>query len=410
MNFTDTKAISLETIGSIETLLSVIPSSGICPDGLAFSPTLNMALDSWMAESAPLAMGESFLRIYRWEPAGISIGRNQSWRRAIDCGALLAGENAVRRVTGGRAIYHDSAELTYSFVTRVQDKQEGGATPLAAGKEIAELIVKALLRFMREAGLDAQAEKSVGYVPAHRQDRQSPHCFVSTARHELTVEGMKVVASAQRVQGGRFFQHGSIKLGGVVRHPALFDRPLRKDTSQENQLRAGGNKSTHNECYSKQGKGADSSSTGTGLFAQGISTELRPHELRKAFMAIFGEGLSAPVITSQQMAEVSRHLADIDYIVGTVGLTDVVPNTNRQFLSLTNSPHKDNPYLGSPHGDSPHRDNLQEDIFHEDGAGLVSSSRGILTSGACSEHGTMAEKPVKAPSKRTESESKQLAN
>ncbi len=282
----------------------------ILTDGQALSPELNMAIDSWMAESAPLESSQSILRIYRWSPAGISIGRNQSWDRALDIDSLGAGEIAVRRVTGGRAIYHDSKELTYSFATRLSENSD----PVVAQRHIACQIVDSLLLFLREAGINANVERQSGYVPSHNVNRQSPHCFVSAARHEITVGSRKIIASAQRANNGRFFQHGSIKLAGAVSHPALFERP-KKEAEQI------GNKAPSDECYTPRGKRAGSlymselqaiepSFTSGHIALQALA----PSELRSAFKTTFGNNVTSPCLNYGQEEEVLRLMADIDSI------------------------------------------------------------------------------------------------
>jgi lipoate-protein ligase A len=295
--------------------------ANLLADGQALSPGLNMAIDSWMAERAPLISGQAILRIYRWSPAGISIGRNQSWERALDIEALGAGEIAVRRVTGGRAIYHDSSELTYSIVVDIAglesgDKESespnGGAkstngNPVVAQRHTSGLIVASLLRFLRGEGMDAKVEKRSGYVPALCSNRNSPHCFVSTARHELTVAGCKIVASAQRVSDGRFFQHGSIKISGVMSHPALYGRSGKS-------MELIGNNSPLAGCYTI-GSGVTAGSQLPDPHASYLHV-LEPDELRSAFVATFGAQVVSPTLTPPQWDEVLRRMADNDSIVG----------------------------------------------------------------------------------------------
>ena len=324
-----------------------LAGENLLTDGAACSPVLNMALDSWLAEKKPLAESEAVLRIYRWSPAGISIGRNQRWERALNRSGLGDGECAVRRITGGRAIYHDPDELTYSFVMRMPEGEVSmseyetvksaedisvsshgivGRERVAVQKEIADLIVQSLLRFLRSSGIDAHAERRVGYVPAHRADRQSPHCFVSAARHEITASGRKIVASAQRIRAGRYFQHGSIKLNGATVHPALFERPDKASRSVGNvvvrNIVENGNNSAADKRYTIDGEGRTSG-------AIGALSAVEPRALRKAFEATFGRGLSLGFLTQCQREEVFEQLADIDSIVGhatpAVGLSHSPP-------------------------------------------------------------------------------------
>ncbi len=306
-------------------------------DGQAHSPTVNMAIDSWMSELAPLESNQAMLRIYRWSPAGISIGRNQSWARALDVDLLGPDEVAIRRVTGGRAIYHDSTELTYSFATQIPKQGD----PVVAQRYISCLIVESLLLFLRGAGINASVEKQSGYVPSHRANRQSPHCFVSAARHEITVDGRKIIASAQRVRAGRFFQHGSIKLAGVVSHPALFERP-KKEIGQI------GNKTPLSECYtSGEKRAACSYITEPQNLEPGFASErgesqiLVPSELRSAFSATFGSALTSPRLNPSQQDEVLRLIADNDSIAAN-------GEASKNISSLSRSSKPDSSHF-SPH-------------------------------------------------------------
>src|SRR4028119_220945 len=72
----------------------------------------NMAVDEALAESVRQG-GLPVLRLYRWSPRCLSLGRNQPARGRYDTAALAArGIDVVRRPTGGRAVLHDR-ELTY---------------------------------------------------------------------------------------------------------------------------------------------------------------------------------------------------------------------------------------------------------------------------------------------------------
>ena len=72
----------------------------------------NMAVDEALMERVR-GGGAPVLRFYRWEPACLSLGRNQPATGAYDAAAIAArGVDVVRRPTGGRAVLHHR-ELTY---------------------------------------------------------------------------------------------------------------------------------------------------------------------------------------------------------------------------------------------------------------------------------------------------------
>ncbi len=193
----------------------------------------NMALDRFLAEKFQLAPGESVLRLYQWSPAAYTIGRNQSWERALDLRMLRPGELAVRRITGGRAIFHDTAELTYAFAYESDAAIQAHDPALHSSEatfpktripQLSAQIGSALCEFLKSLGLGAQLSRQFGRATPHTSREVAPHCFASVARHEITVGERKVAAGAQVVTGSRFFQHGSIKLVDVTGGVALYGR------------------------------------------------------------------------------------------------------------------------------------------------------------------------------------------
>jgi len=78
----------------------------------------NMAID----ESIMLSMKEGkvkpTLRLYRWSPSAVSIGTFQGMMDEVDIDFCKAQNiNAIRRITGGGAVYHDyNGEITYSII------------------------------------------------------------------------------------------------------------------------------------------------------------------------------------------------------------------------------------------------------------------------------------------------------
>ncbi len=148
------------------------------------------------------------IRVYAWSPWAISLGWNQSLDH-LDLGkATRSGIDVVRRPTGGRAILH-ARELTYS-VAMVADS---GSVADVYGR-----ISQALVGGLRLLGVDAMLEKSQPHFPALYRESSAAACFVSSARHEVKVNGKKIVGSAQRRyarEDGReaVLQHGSILLG-----------------------------------------------------------------------------------------------------------------------------------------------------------------------------------------------------
>jgi lipoate-protein ligase A len=77
---------------------------------------MNMALDESIMEAVSKGASPPTLRFYRWRPSAVSIGYFQGMDMEIDVPACKEkGIEAIRRITGGGAVYHDEAgEVTYS--------------------------------------------------------------------------------------------------------------------------------------------------------------------------------------------------------------------------------------------------------------------------------------------------------
>lgn len=163
----------------------------------------NMRFDVARAEALAAGTAQPMLRVYRWEPWCISLGRHQA-EDDIDGAALLAaGYTMVRRPTGGRAILH-AEELTYSVVI----PSEGRGV-----MEVYRLISDALAESLRPLlpGID-MAKAQPDFQRLYKEPGGIP-CFSSSARYEIEYGGRKLVGSAQRRFGSAVLQHGSILLG-----------------------------------------------------------------------------------------------------------------------------------------------------------------------------------------------------
>lgn len=166
----------------------------------------NMAVDEALMRSAADA-GRVTLRLYRWEPGCVSFGRNQEARDAYDPAASAErGIDVVRRPTGGRAVYHHR-ELTYSVTAPTGT--------WGSLREIYRRINRALATGLRELGVPAICAGDEPDGPGRRRTVPLPTpraCFRDPLPGEVTVEGRKLVGSAQWRDGGAFLQHGSILL------------------------------------------------------------------------------------------------------------------------------------------------------------------------------------------------------
>ncbi len=177
-----------------------------------------------MARDAELLAGhkpgdDPILRVYRWEPAAVTIGYNQNFTDFDESAIRAAGYDLVRRPTGGRAILH-ADELTYAVIGTSPDPIFGSSL-----HETYLKINQALLAFLAELGIAAEISSGES-----REDARGLVCFRSAGRHEISVGGRKIIGSAQRRTGGVFLQHGSILAG--PRHLGLPSF-LRSDVNRD---------------------------------------------------------------------------------------------------------------------------------------------------------------------------------
>lgn len=161
----------------------------------------NMARDEALLDDAVLC-GNACLRLYRWNPPTLSLGRNEPMDLYDQEEIARRGIAVVRRPTGGKAVWHEH-ELTYAV-----------AAPISAFGSLRmayQTIHARIATALRSLGVDvslATARRPVG--PSARP----PSCFSAPAGGEVLVHGRKLVGSAQVRRGSAFLQHGSILLDG----------------------------------------------------------------------------------------------------------------------------------------------------------------------------------------------------
>ena len=169
----------------------------------------NMAVDeallaSYVNASGPMA---PTLRLYAWDPPALSLGRGQDAGASHDPRYLQdQGIDLVRRPTGGRAVLHEW-ECTYAVIGQL------GSGPFSRGVlETYRRVARALEQGLRSLGVVAQALPESSRERSRDERDRGPACFAVTSTHEITVEGRKLLGSAQLRRRGAFLQHGSIPL------------------------------------------------------------------------------------------------------------------------------------------------------------------------------------------------------
>lgn len=167
----------------------------------ALPGAMNMALDDALLHAVAAGTSPPLLRLYRWQPATLTLGYAQSVRAGVDLDACRAiGIDVVRRPTGGRAVLHDR-EVTYAVIAPIGGLF--GTTVTESYRVIAGVLHEVLKSFNLPAEL----------VPGRQRGQQGRAvCFTAPAQYELLIGDCKVAGCAQKRRGNAFLQHGSIPL------------------------------------------------------------------------------------------------------------------------------------------------------------------------------------------------------
>jgi lipoyl(octanoyl) transferase len=165
----------------------------------------NMAVDESLLEHAGHGDSLPALRLYAWEPACLSLGYAQPYADVDAARLHERGWDVVRRPTGGRAILHID-ELTYSITAPLDEPRVAG-TVLESYNRLAG----ALLAAVKSLGVPVEMkEHSIGKT----NQAQGPVCFEVPSAYEITVEGKKLIGSAQARRREGVLQHGTLPLYG----------------------------------------------------------------------------------------------------------------------------------------------------------------------------------------------------
>lgn len=168
----------------------------------------NMAVDEAILLEHAAGRVPPTLRFYGWRPAAVSLGYFQRAADEIDREACREqGIDIVRRLTGGRAVLHDM-ELTYSIV--VGEGCPGIPSTITASYRY---FSEGLLAGLARLGITARMNMPrAAYGQVKRQPHASAACFDASSHYEITVDGRKLIGSAQVRKQGVILQHGSLLL------------------------------------------------------------------------------------------------------------------------------------------------------------------------------------------------------
>jgi lipoyltransferase/lipoate-protein ligase len=149
----------------------------------------NMAIDEAILNARIAGQVPNTLRLYRWQPSALSLGKNQNPEDEVYLDACKRfGVELVRRISGGGTVYHDfEGEVTYSVTAKTEAFGTGDITVVYA--KIYEAIKDAL----RLLGITA--DFSTG---------DAKNC------PNMTVGGKKISGSSQTITRGVVLQHGTL--------------------------------------------------------------------------------------------------------------------------------------------------------------------------------------------------------
>ena len=177
-----------------------------------------MAADAYLLEQVDKDLCSSVLRVYGWHFPSITIGFHQKVDRAVNINEL--GDTPVaRRITGGRALYHDSGEITYAMAGNFERYPELGKSLHESYMKIADILVGFYGKLDWPAQISPRPD-TIGNKPGNQIQKG---CFASISRYEIVAFGQKVAASAQRRTKRAFLQHGAVRFSELPPHAAISD-------------------------------------------------------------------------------------------------------------------------------------------------------------------------------------------
>lgn len=156
-----------------------------------YSPYENMAIDEAMISWYEKTKIPVF-RLYAWNPAGISIGKNQDALSDIDIDKCVRDTvPVVRRLTGGGAIYHHN-EVTYSLVCSDKNISAEALTVKGSFEKLNFFIIAMYAKFGLEACYARNAFSDTG-----KFGTRDGFCFAGREEYDIVIQGRKIGGNAQ---------------------------------------------------------------------------------------------------------------------------------------------------------------------------------------------------------------------
>ncbi len=180
----------------------------------------NMAIDEALLRSVAGGCSGPVLRFYGWRPFALSFGYAQRIERIVDPGrAAAAGIGLVRRMTGGRMVFH-AREVTFSLVVpEAFFAGRPGVGPAFLDRFLALLapFVTALTAAGLPARFAGEGETSAGHGTADRV-----HCYQAAVGHSVFAGDRKLIGAAGVRRDGVMAVHGSLPVEPEVLPADVF--------------------------------------------------------------------------------------------------------------------------------------------------------------------------------------------
>ncbi len=170
---------------------------------LTLPPDVNMAIDIMLLNAAIEHYGNAYLRFFLFDRKCMSIGRNQMYG-SLPPDMQNNGLETVKRPTGGGSVVHDK-DLCYCLV--LPERYLGDHKSLI---DSYTMITEGFRKGFSTSGIDTDygSDKAVDY-------KKEAVCFARSLPYELTLNGKKIIGSAQRRTKGVLLQQGSIMFNKI---------------------------------------------------------------------------------------------------------------------------------------------------------------------------------------------------
>ncbi len=148
----------------------------------------NMAIDEAVLSARVAKMVPNTLRLYKWKPSAVSVGRFQDVQKEVNIeNCRKHNVDIVRRISGGGTVYHDCVgEITYSVVLHEENLKSADVV------SVYNLICSGIIHTARILGIKAAFNSG--------DPKQCPN---------LAINGKKISGSAQHHTKDTFLQHGT---------------------------------------------------------------------------------------------------------------------------------------------------------------------------------------------------------